>query len=354
MRALFRSAVYALLLSGCFLDRSGTRPTMDAGTTRDAGTDAGTGTDAGPPPVDAPPDAPGPDRDGDGVPDATDVCPDFSDPAQEDLDGDGLGDACDPDADGDAIPDERDLCPGRDSRGAPDEDHDGILDACDDCPLDPDRDQANADFDRLGDACEDPNPTRFSRVALLETFTGSFGSFVPDSSVVRLAGGGVDIDDAAEHTLVRAEDTSFPSNRLAVHVIGHYFGARGTTAAGELGALLRWTTRDSTRFGYRLSVRAGDDLVRLDRHDGGGCGPLLDEECVLTLIDRELGLRVDPGTNYSLRATTYDTQLVLDVRNAAGVHTTHVVTDVRHAVGGLGLITREAHVRFDALAVYAP
>lgn len=351
MKRLAPWVLWALLFSGCFLDRSGLRPpAIDAGP-RDSGPRT---PDASPPPVDAGPDARGPDGDMDGIPDATDVCPDIPDPGQEDLDGDGLGDACDPDADGDAIPDTRDLCPGRDSRGPPDEDADGILDACDDCPLDPDPDQANADGDGLGDACEDPNPTRFSRVALLETFSGSMGSFVPDSTVVRLAGGGVDIDDDAEHTLVRVEDASFPSNRLAVHVVGHYFGARGVTATGDFGALLRWTTRDTARFGYRLHVLAGADLVELDRHDGGGCGPLLDEECVTPLIQRELGLRIDPDTDYSLRATAYDTQLVLDVRNAAGIHTTHTVTDVRHAIGGLGLSSREAHVRFDAIAVYAP
>ena len=38
-----------------------------------------------------------PDRDGDGVGDATDNCADKSNPDQSDVDGDGTGDACDPD-----------------------------------------------------------------------------------------------------------------------------------------------------------------------------------------------------------------------------------------------------------------
>jgi hypothetical protein len=41
------------------------------------------------------------DRDGDGVPNASDLCPDAFDPEQLDTDGDGVGDACDP-ADDDA------------------------------------------------------------------------------------------------------------------------------------------------------------------------------------------------------------------------------------------------------------
>ncbi len=45
----------------------------------------------------------GTDRDGDGVPDASDNCPDTANADQGDLDGDGLGNACDPDDNGDGF-----------------------------------------------------------------------------------------------------------------------------------------------------------------------------------------------------------------------------------------------------------
>lgn len=101
-----------------------------------------------------------PDRDGDGIPDETDRCPD--DPEDEDdwQDDDGCPD---PDNDGDGILDGDDDCPNepesengiRDDDGCPERDRDGdtIIDDVDQCP-----DQAEDDDDFADeDGCPDPD-----------------------------------------------------------------------------------------------------------------------------------------------------------------------------------------------------
>ena len=74
---------------------------------------------------------PPPDRDGDGVPDDQDNCPDVRNSDQADQDGDGIGDACDDDRDGDTIPNATDNCPDTPNMDQSDVDQDGIGDACD-------------------------------------------------------------------------------------------------------------------------------------------------------------------------------------------------------------------------------
>jgi hypothetical protein len=82
----------------------------------------------------APPPPP-PDGDGDGVADSVDNCPAVANPGQADVDGDGLGDACDP----------------QDNR---DSDSDGVLDTTDNCPSVANPHQSDADSDGPGDACD--------------------------------------------------------------------------------------------------------------------------------------------------------------------------------------------------------
>ncbi|MEE2644916.1 MAG: thrombospondin type 3 repeat-containing protein [Myxococcota bacterium] len=79
------------------------------------------------------------DRDGDGVPDELDNCPDQSNQTQLDSDEDGIGDACDA-----PPPPPVEL----------DRDRDGVADEEDNCPDFPNLEQADIDQDGIGDLCE--------------------------------------------------------------------------------------------------------------------------------------------------------------------------------------------------------
>lgn len=114
------------------------------------------------------------DRDGDGVRDEYDNCPDRVNTNQADGDGDGVGNVCDvctglssadqDDADNDGIGDACDNCVTVGNISQIETDGDGLGDACDNCPKVQNANQADTDQDRIGNACDncpnDPNPAQ--------------------------------------------------------------------------------------------------------------------------------------------------------------------------------------------------
>jgi outer membrane protein OmpA-like peptidoglycan-associated protein len=106
---------------------------------------------------------PDPDNDNDGIPDKDDRCPNEPEDRDGDHDEDGCPENSDGDRDGDGIPDSRDKCPDipedkdgfQDEDGCPDPDNDqdGIPDKRDACPNDPE----DKDGFQDEDGCPDPD-----------------------------------------------------------------------------------------------------------------------------------------------------------------------------------------------------
>ncbi|MGD0675667.1 MAG: OmpA family protein [Polyangiaceae bacterium] len=109
---------------------------------------------------------PDPDNDNDGIPDVDDRCPNVPEDRDGYQDEDGCPDHRDGDRDGDGIPDSKDKCPDepedrdgfQDEDGCPDpdNDNDGIPDKMDQCPNDPE----DKDGFQDEDGCPDPDNDR--------------------------------------------------------------------------------------------------------------------------------------------------------------------------------------------------
>ena len=107
------------------------------------------------------------DSDSDGIPDATDNCPNAANPDQTDANSNGIGDVCEQDQDQDGIPDATDNCltiantdqadidnDGIGNECDDDKDGDGILNTIDNCPETANPDQTDANSNGIGDVCD--------------------------------------------------------------------------------------------------------------------------------------------------------------------------------------------------------
>ncbi|HEX8123261.1 MAG TPA: thrombospondin type 3 repeat-containing protein [Solirubrobacteraceae bacterium] len=213
-------------------------------------------------------------------------------PRQEDLDGDGLGDACDTDDDGDTIDDAVDNCPQSfnaqqgdldgDAIGDvcdTDDDGDGFADGRDNCRFVANPGQTDGDRDGLGDACDTSTPGGASNPP--PTFTG-------------------------DTTVPGPPDTTAPNVAVTL-------GSRHR--AGELGAGLAVPVSCSERCtiasALTISARDARRLKLRSRTLGSGGAELEDAGATFVFVDLPTGaLRRVRG---SVRAV-----LKLDVTDAAG------------------------------------
>jgi Zn-dependent metalloprotease len=151
------------------------------------------------------------DRDGDGIANTHDNCPDLANMSQTDTDGDGKGDVCDGDIDNDGRLNAQDNCVYVANATQHDQDGDGIGDLCDDqdgdgtvdihdnCPGISNPDQADTDADGIGDVCD---------LDIDNDGLGNYGDNCPYVANVRQTDGDVDgAGDACDNCVEVANPT---------------------------------------------------------------------------------------------------------------------------------------------------
>lgn len=211
-------------------------------------------------PENNPDSCPAGDLDGDGVNNGDDACPMDADDScdQGDLDGDGIlngADVCPLDAsndcldnplgdfDGDGVANGQDACPqdNPDTCPAGDQDNDGVTNQADNCPVNSNSDQADFDSDGQGNACDNDDDNDGAEDALdcgpLDTSMYPGATEIPDGKDNN-CNGSVDegtelraptdirkVDSGCCHTWGEFEWTPTPYNDgYEIHMEGYFGG----------------------------------------------------------------------------------------------------------------------------------
>jgi hypothetical protein len=175
------------------------------------------------------------DTDHDGSSDFYDNCPLVSNPLQEDVDGDGVGDTCDlcSDADNDGFGNPgypfntcvEDNCPTIANSDQLDSDGDGDGNVCDNCPNLANASQEDSDADSVGDACD--NCPTVANPLQTDTDTDGFGDACDNCPTVanpnQLDSDGDDIGDACDHVCGDANGDAAVDISDVVYLIAYIF-----------------------------------------------------------------------------------------------------------------------------------
>lgn len=235
------------------------------------------------------------DRDGDGIADSVDQCPD--DP--EDKDGFQDQDGCpDKDNDQDSIVDVYDKCPNipedkdgfQDSDGCPDvdNDQDGILDVSDKCPNDPEDKDGFEDQDGCPDVDNDKDGIPDS-VDLCPNEPETVNGYAdedgcPDAEQIRVVGDKIILDDRV-HFMVNAHiirGISYPLlDRLARLIIQHpeyiHIEVQGHTDERGPDWYNDRLSQDRANAVLEFLISRGVNRERLSAHGFGKSKPLVEK-----------------------------------------------------------------------------
>jgi len=237
----------------------------------------------GKPPPEAPAPAPPLDRDGDGVPDAQDACPDAAGVRSDDPKING----CPPDRDRDAVIDAEDACPdvpgvrtndAKTNGCPPDRDKDGVLDAADACPDeagvksdDPKKNGCPSDRDGDGvldtaDACPDePGPANTDPKK-----NGCPLAFVKENQIqiteqIKFRFGKADLDPVSDTVLAAVLKVALAHTEIAKITVEGHTDSRGAAAlnkklsAARAAAVADWLVKHGVDRARLTSIGFGPD-----------------------------------------------------------------------------------------------